>query len=116
MQAFDMAKLLQATHQLQSRVKKAQQELAREEVSASAGGGLVEVTTDGTGAIKKVSIDAAVVDPGEVEMLEDLIVSAFAEAQRRARDNMENRMREAAGGFPGLGGLGGLPGLGNLLR
>jgi DNA-binding YbaB/EbfC family protein len=86
-----------------------QDRLEQETMSAASGGGMVEVTADGKGNIKQVKIDPAVVDPGDVEMLEDLIVAAASEVQRRARERMEEEMRKAAGGLP-MGGLGGLLG------
>jgi len=104
----NIQQLMQLSQQMQARVNEMQERLEQETLTAASGGGMVEVTADGKGNIKGISIDPTVVDPGEVEMLEDLIVAAASEVQRRARDRMENEMRQAAGGFP-------LPGLGNLL-
>jgi len=83
-------------------------ELENETVTAQAGGGIVEVTTNGKGQVQKVKIDPSVVDPEDVEMLEDLIAAAASEAYRRAAEQMEGAMLKMAGGLP-------LPGLGNLL-
>lgn len=108
MDGVNMQQLMQLSQQMQSRMSDMQEKLARETLVAASGGGMVEVTVDGQGNVKGVSIDPAVVDPEEVEMLEDLIVAAASAAQRRAKDRMESEMRQAAGGLP-------LPGLGNIL-
>ncbi|WP_428103798.1 YbaB/EbfC family nucleoid-associated protein [Candidatus Palauibacter sp.] len=108
MDGVNIQQLMQLSQQMQSRMSDMQEKLARETLVAASGGGMVEVTVDGQGNVKGVSIDPAVVDPEEVEMLEDLIVAAASAAQRRAKDRMESEMRQAAGGLP-------LPGLGNIL-
>ncbi len=108
MEGVNIQQLMQLSQQMQARVTELQERLENETLTAAAGGGMVEVTADGKGNIKGISIDPTVVDPDEVEMLEDLIVAAASEVQRRARDGMENEMRQAAGGLP-------LPGLGDLL-
>ena len=88
-----------------------QEKLAEESVTAKSGGGMVEATVDGRGNIKAVRLEPTVVDPEDVEMLEDLVVAAVTEAQRRAREKMEEEMKEATGGLPfGGGGLSGLLG------
>lgn len=106
---MDIQKLMQLSQQMQARMTEMQDRLEQETMSAASGGGMVEVTADGKGNIKQVKIDPAVVDPGDVEMLEDLIVAAASEVQRRARERMEEEMRKAAGGLP-MGGLGNLLG------
>lgn len=108
MDGVNIQQLIQLSQQMQSRMSEMQEKLERETMVAASGGGMVEVTVDGQGNVKAVSIDPAVVDPEEVEMLEDLIVAAASAAQRRAKDRMESEMRQAAGGMP-------LPGLGNIL-
>lgn len=107
MEGVNLQQLMQLSQQMQSRMTEMQDRLEQETVTAASGGGMVEVTADGKGNIKGISIDPAVVDPDEVEMLEDLIVAAASEVQRRAREKMESEMRQAAGGLPipGLGGL-----------
>ncbi len=105
---MDMERLMQLTQQMQARMAEIQEQLEEKTVTARAGGGVVEVTANGKGQVLKVSIDPSVVQPDDVEMLEDLIAAAASEAFRRALEQMETEMRQAAGGFP-------LPGLGNLL-
>ncbi len=109
MDGVDIQKLIQLSQQMQSRMSEMHEKLERETLTAASGGGMVEVTVDGQGNIKGVSVDPAVVDADEVEMLEDLIVAAASAAQRRARERMESEMRQAAGGLP-LPGLGAFPG------
>lgn len=61
---------------------------------------MVAVAVDGRGTIRHVKIDPSVVDPQDVEMLEDLVLAAASEAQRRARERQEEEMKQAAGGLP----------------
>ena len=70
---------------------------------------MVEVSADGRGNVRRVRLDPAVVDPSDIEMLEDLILAAVSEVQRRARETMEKEMKNAAGGLP-LSNLAGLLG------
>jgi nucleoid-associated protein EbfC len=96
----NLQQLLQMGQQLQAKVAELQQRLDSQEVSASAGGGMVKATVDGKGAIKALRIDPAVVDPQDVEMLEDLVLAAVSEAQSKARALYEDEMRKATGGLP----------------
>lgn len=107
MEVPNLQKLMEVSQQMQRRMAEMQERLENESVTAQAGGGIVEVTTNGKGQVQKVKIDPGVVDPEDVEMLEDLIAAAASEAFRRAQDKMESEMRQAAGGLslPGMGGL-----------
>lgn len=96
----DLSQLMQMGQQLQARMTKLQESLDQHTVTTSSGGGMVEVTADGKGEVKKVKIDPACVDPGDVEMLEDLILAAVNQAQTKARELYEQEMRKAAGGLP----------------
>jgi len=96
----DLSQLMQMGQQLQARMTKLQESLDQHPVTTSSGGGMVEVTADGKGEVKKVKIDPACVDPGDVEMLEDLILAAVNQAQGKARELYEQEMRKAAGGLP----------------
>ncbi len=96
----NLQQLLQMGQQLQARVAQLQERLDSQEVAASAGGGMVRVTVDGKGGIKGIRIDPSVVDPQDVEMLEDLVLAAVSEAQGKARSLYEEEMRKAAGGLP----------------
>jgi DNA-binding YbaB/EbfC family protein len=107
--AMDMDKLLQQMGQMQEEMQKAQAELDRETVEASAGGGMVTVTASGSGEIKQIKIDPKAIDPDDPEMLADMVLAAVNEAIRSARSLQESKLGGLAGGA--LGGLG-LPGLG----
>lgn len=101
----DFMKMLQQAQQMTGKLQEVQESLARQTVVGTAGGGMVKVEADGKGQVKRVSIDPSVVNPADVEMLEDLLAVAAQEAQRKARELGEEEMKKAAGGL----GLGGLP-------
>src|ERR671923_1792659 len=107
--AMDMDKLLQQMGQMQAQMQQAQDELAKETVEATAGGGMVTVTANGAGEIRQIKIDRKAIDPDDPEMLEDMVLAAVNEAIRSAHSLMESKLGGLAGGA--LGGLG-LPGLG----
>jgi DNA-binding YbaB/EbfC family protein len=96
----NLQQLLQMGQQLQAKVAELQQRLETQEVSASAGGGMVTATVDGKGSVKALKIDQTVADPDDVEMLEDLVLAAVSEAQNKARALYEDEMRKATGGLP----------------
>ncbi len=92
--------LMKMGQQLQEKVQELQDTLESEQIQASAGGGMVTARVTGKGDLVSLSIEPEAVDPEDVEMLEDLVVAAVAEAQNRARAFSEERMRGAAGGLP----------------
>jgi DNA-binding YbaB/EbfC family protein len=96
----NLQQLMQMGQQLQARIAQIQENLDSQEVKASSGGGMVTATVDGRGALKEVTIEPTVVDPRDVEMLEDLVLAAVAEAQKKARSLYEDEMRKVAGGLP----------------
>ena len=96
----DIQQLMQMGQQLQARIAQLQEELSAREISASSGGGMVTATVDGKGTITRILIDPTVVDPRDVEMLEDLVMAAVTEAQGKAQGQYEEDMRKAAGGMP----------------
>lgn len=101
--------MMKKIQEMQEDMERKQAEIESSEYSASAGGGAVEVTVAGTHEIKTIKISPDVVDPDDVEMLEDLICAAANEAIRKATDAMDNAMDQAKAGLSGLGGgLGGL--------
>jgi DNA-binding YbaB/EbfC family protein len=100
---FDMQQLL-------AQAMSAQQELAAAEVTGQAGNGLVTVTLTGEGEVKAIAIDPKVVDPEDVETLQDLIVGALADAHNALQELAAQKIGPLAGGMGGLGGLG-LPGV-----
>lgn len=96
----DIQQLLQMGQQMQARMRELQTELDNSIVTATSGGGMVKVTADGRGRVREVKIDPTVVDPEDVEMLEDLVLAAISEAQNKARAEYEEEMRKATGGLP----------------
>jgi DNA-binding YbaB/EbfC family protein len=96
----NIQQLMQMGQQLQARMAQLQEELSAREISASSGGGMVTATVDGKGTVTRLVIDPTVVDPRDVEMLEDLVLAAVTEAQGKAQGQYEEDMRKAAGGMP----------------
>ncbi|MDP1859024.1 MAG: YbaB/EbfC family nucleoid-associated protein [Gemmatimonadaceae bacterium] len=95
----DIFKILQQAQQVQSKMQQIQDELAQRSVTGSAGGGMVTVHADGKGTVKKVKIDPSVVNPADIEMLEDLIAIAVGEAQKKANDLAQEEMAKLTGGM-----------------
>jgi len=91
--------LLQMGQQVQARLSQLQTELGQKTVSCSSGGGMVTATADGRGKIRAIKIDPTVLEGGDVEMLEDLVLAAVSEAQNRAQQLYEEEMRKVSGGF-----------------
>jgi len=92
--------ILQMGQQVQARLSQLQTDLGQRTISCSSGGGMVTVTADGRGKVRAISIDPSVVDPADVEMLEDLVLAAVSEAQTRANTVYEEEMRKLSGGLP----------------
>lgn len=105
---MNIQKLMKEAQKAQRKVAEAQERLASMSVEGSAGAGMVTATATGEGTVTAVRIDPAVVDPEDVEMLEDLVTAAVNEAQRRAKELQEQEMGSAMGGLGGMGGMGGL--------
>ena len=92
-------KLMQQAQQVQGRLQDMQDALERQSVTGSAGGGMVTVEADGKGTVRKVKLDPSVVNPADVERLEDLIVVAVADAQKQAADVQKAEMGRVTGGL-----------------
>ncbi|MCX5755949.1 MAG: YbaB/EbfC family nucleoid-associated protein [Gemmatimonadetes bacterium] len=95
----DILKIMQQAQQMQSRIEEMQGVLQRTTVSGSAGGGMVTVEADGKGTVRKVKIDPSVVNPSDIEMLEDLVVVAIGEAQRKATELAQAEMQKVSVGM-----------------
>lgn len=98
--------LMAQVRKMQEEMEKAQSQLADEQVTGSAGGGMVEVDMDGHQSVKAVRLKREVVDPDDVEMLQDLLMAAINDAAEKAKALAEERMGNVTGGLdlpPGLG-------------
>ena len=95
----NIQQILQMGQQMQARLSELQTELGKHSVSCTSGGGMVTVTADGRGRVREIRIDPTVVDPSDVEMLEDLVLAAVSEAQQRAQQLYEEEMRKLTGGL-----------------
>jgi DNA-binding protein YbaB len=91
----DLSSLLQLGQQFQGRLNEIQTQLAQQSVAVS-----VEATADGRGQILSIKIDPAAVAQGDIEMLEDLVLAAVAEAQKRAGELYQAEVRKVASGLP----------------
>jgi DNA-binding YbaB/EbfC family protein len=100
--------IMREAQKLQSEMQKVQEEAKKKTVEASAGGGMVTVVVNGAGEIVSIKIERDVVNPDDVEMLQDLIVAAANEGIRRAQEMVNESMSKLTMGLqiPGLGGLG----------
>ncbi len=100
--------LMRQAQKLQEEMMKAQEEAKKKTVEATSGGGMVSVVASGAGELVSIRIEKDVVNPEDVEMLQDLILAAANEALRRAHDLVNEDMSKLTGGLqiPGMGGLG----------
>ena len=103
----NMANLMKQAQKMQRQMEEQQKELETKEFTAAAGGGAVEVTVSGKREVTKVKLAEEVVDPDDIEMLEDLIMAAANEAFRKLEEESQSSMAKITGGMGGLGG--GLP-------
>lgn len=95
----DFLKIMQQAQEMQTRMQAIQDDLQRQTVVGSAGGGMVTVEADGKGTVKKVKIDPTLVDPNDIEMLEDLVVVAVGDAQRKAAELAQAEVQKLTGGL-----------------
>ena len=102
---MNIQKLMKEAQRAQRKMAEAQERLAEMTVEGSAGAGMVTAVAKGDGTIASIRIDKSVVDPEDVEMLEDLVTAAVSEAQRRAKELQEQELGSVMGGMGGLGGL-----------
>jgi nucleoid-associated protein EbfC len=100
--------LMRQAQKLQEEMAKAQEEAKKKTVEATAGGGMVTVVASGAGEMVSIRIEKDVVNPDDVEMLQDLILAASNEALRRAQEMVSGEMSKLTGGLniPGMGDLG----------
>ncbi|MCU0953426.1 MAG: YbaB/EbfC family nucleoid-associated protein [Hyphomicrobium sp.] len=96
----DIMGMMKQVGQMQARMQKMQEELAATEIEGQSGAGLVRVTLNGKGDMKKIAIDASLMKPGEGEILEDLVLAANQDARAKLETMMASKMAEVTGGLP----------------
>lgn len=103
----NMGNLMKQAQKLQSKMQKMQEELADETVETSAGGGMVKAVANGKQQIVSITIEKEVVDPDDVEMLQDLVLAAVNDALTKSQEMVSDRMGQLTGGLniPGLTGM-----------
>ena len=100
----NMNNLMKQAQKMQLQMEEATKELEEKEITATAGGGAVEVTVSGKKEITRIRLSEEVVDPDDIEMLEDLIMAATNEALRQIEEYSAQSMSKITGGMGGLGG------------
>ena len=103
----DLSSLMKQAQAMQQKLQDAQAKLAATLVEGTSGGGMVKVSLSGGGELKTVVIDESLIQPGEGEVLSDLIVAAHADAKRRLDQAQADMMKDVAGPLAGMG----LPGM-----
>lgn len=104
---MDMNQIMQQAQQFQQKMADLQQELAKQEITSTVGGGMVTATVNGKNELLSLAIDKEVINPDDQGMLQDLVVAAVNDAMKKARDAMQGEMSKMTGGmnFPGLSNL-----------
>jgi nucleoid-associated protein EbfC len=95
----NLGNMLKEAQKLQSRMAEMQAKLAETEISGAAGAGLVNITLNGKGEMRAIKIDPSLAEPGEIEVLEDLIVAAFNDAKARLEAHLQEEMGKLTGGM-----------------
>ncbi|MBS7306524.1 MAG: YbaB/EbfC family nucleoid-associated protein [Eubacteriales bacterium] len=96
----NMQQMVRQMQQMQQKIEKIQEEIGETEFSASTGGGAVTVVVNGKKEVKSIVLSPECVDPDDIEMLQDLILSAVNEAMRIADNTMQEEMAKVTGGLP----------------
>ena len=96
----DLMGMMKQVGQMQARMQAAQEELAALEVEGQSGAGLVKVALSGKGDMRRVTIDPSLMQPGEAEILEDLILAACQDAKTKADAALQEKMASVTGGLP----------------
>ncbi|MEA1980149.1 MAG: YbaB/EbfC family nucleoid-associated protein [candidate division Zixibacteria bacterium] len=100
----NIGNMMKQVQQMQEKMQKMQEELEQIEVEGSSGGGMVKVVANGKGDMVSITIDKEVVDPEDVEMLQDLIIAAIAQAKEKSQELQQEQMSGLTGGLniPGM--------------
>ena len=103
---MNLNKLMKQAQKMQEQMARTQAELEDKTVEVTAGGGKVTVVAKGAGDVLSIKIAKEIVDPEDIEILEDLILSAVQQAIAKGKEMASSEMTKITGGMPGLGGLG----------
>ena len=101
----NIGQMMKQAQQMQAKMAEMQEQLANIEVTGSSGGGMVQVTLSGKGDARRMKVDPSLLDPDDVEVLEDLVVAAINDAKAKVEAVMAEKMSEVTGGLqlpPGL--------------
>jgi DNA-binding YbaB/EbfC family protein len=101
----NLGQMMKQAQQMQAKMAEMQAQLERVEMAGAAGGGMVRVTVGGKGDLKQIKIDKSLIDPAEIEVLEDLIVAAFNDAKARLEAHLQEEMAKVTGGLNLPGGF-----------
>ena len=96
----DLMSMMKQVGQMQARMQQLQEELSAAEVEGQSGAGLVRVTLNGKGHMKRIAIDPSLMKPGEGEILEDLVLAASEDARTKVENMMQSKMSDVTGGLP----------------
>ena len=96
----NLGQLMKQAQEMQAKMAELQRQLEAEQITGIAGGGMVEVILNGKGEMRKLRIDPSLVDPAEVEMMEDLILAAHNDAKVKVEARTAEKMSELTGGLP----------------
>jgi DNA-binding YbaB/EbfC family protein len=101
----NIGQLMKQAQEMQAKMAEIQSQLEAVEMTGAAGAGMVQLTLNGKGDLKRVKIDPALLDPKEVEVLEDLVVAAFNDARAKVTAHAEQEMQKLTGGLQLPGGM-----------
>lgn len=102
---FDVHSMLEQVQKVQAEMERVKSEIAQKTVSAESGGGLVQVTMTGNNDVVSIKISKEIIDPNDIEMLEDLIVAAVNKASKAAAEMASEHMKALTGMIPNVPGL-----------
>ena len=101
----NLGQMMKQAQEMQAKMAEMQEKLGDLEVSGAAAGGMVEVTLNGKGEVRRIKIDPSLVDPAEIEVMEDLIVAGFNDAKAKVEAQLAEEMAKLTGGLqlpPGM--------------
>jgi DNA-binding YbaB/EbfC family protein len=101
----NMGEMMKKVQKMQAQMEESQKKLESIDVEGASGGGLIKVTANGKGSIKKVKVDPTLLDPQEVEVLEDLLVAALLDTQAKVEEKAAEEMGKVTGGLKLPGGM-----------